>query len=182
MPTVRDTPDAVLAAFAAKGMFPCDSAPPVREIAPKLVNCRPETKRAQIEDNAILEGIAEPLVITLPLSPSTNNLFRNAGKRRIVTPEYAAWKVRVAAILRKTPQWTGGYPVGITITIIGGSDWRMNADVANREKATVDALVSAGIIHSDSCKHVQDNRQRFERGPKELPTVMRVEIRSFATH
>ena len=117
------------------------------------------------------------LTVTLPLCPTTNHLFLTAGRRRVKTKEYREWQDRAAAILARVPAWTGGYPVAIEITVVGGKGWMMGCDLANREKACVDSLVSAGILFNDSCKHVTDVRVRYEPGDKTKPSVMRVVVR-----
>jgi Holliday junction resolvase RusA-like endonuclease len=95
-----------------------------------------------------------PIEIELPMPPTTNNLFLNVrGRGRIVSPDYQSWKESVMPHLESlTP--IEEYPVSITLTIVWGKGWRSNSDVANREKATTDALVAAGILRDDSCKYV----------------------------
>lgn len=118
------------------------------------------------------------LTFTLPLCPSTNNLYLNKGKKRIKTKAYRDWSERAAGLLKAVPKWAGGYPVAIDITIVGGKGWTLGCDVGNREKACTDALVNAGIIFNDSCKHISDVRVRYEPGvSKALPAVMRVVVR-----
>jgi Holliday junction resolvase RusA-like endonuclease len=93
--------------------------------------------------------------IQIPLPPSTNNLFINLKRGgRTESPKYRAWKKEVAPILESvSPVRT--YPVQITLAIRDGKGWRSNSDIANREKAATDALVSAGIITDDQQKYVR---------------------------
>lgn len=117
-------------------------------------------------------------VLTLPLCPTTNNLFMNRGKGRIRTKAYREWAERAAWFLKDVPAWPYGYPVAIDITIVSGKGWTLACDVANREKACVDSIVTAGILKGDSCRYVRRVSVGCEPGPdKKLPAVMRVEVR-----
>jgi Holliday junction resolvase RusA-like endonuclease len=145
---------------------------PAGKAAPTV---RKHRNELTIED--VPEPERETWACTLPLPPTTNNLFINRGKGRVKSPEYRTWQARAATILAKSGKWHGGYPVRVSIAILGGSDWRMNSDIANREKATVDALVQSGVIHDDSCKHVQEVSIRYESANQDVPSVVRVEIR-----
>ncbi len=93
--------------------------------------------------------------IQIPLPPSTNNLFINKKRGgRIDSPKYRAWKKLVAPLLNGIPP-VKSYPVQITLAIRKGKGWRSNSDIANREKAATDALVTAGILLDDTEKCIQ---------------------------
>jgi Holliday junction resolvase RusA-like endonuclease len=93
--------------------------------------------------------------INIPLPPSTNNLFINLKRGgRTESPKYRAWKKEVSPILESVPA-VKSYPVQLTLAVRVGKGWRSNSDIANREKAATDALVSAGILKDDTCKYVQ---------------------------
>lgn len=94
--------------------------------------------------------------IELPIAPTTNNLFlnlRNGG--RTLSPKYRAWKKKAAAALRGI-EAIENYPVRVRIAIRNGKGWRSNSDVANREKATIDAMVECGVLAGDSSPYVQN--------------------------
>lgn len=123
-------------------------------------------------------GKGNRLDLTLPLCPTTNNLFLNVGKRRVKTKAYREWSDRAAFCLKDIPAWEHGYPVAIEITIVSGKGWTTAYDVSNREKACVDAVVESGILTGDSCRYVTDVRVKVEPGrDKTMPAVMRVVIR-----
>jgi hypothetical protein len=125
----------------------------------------------------LISGTSDTLTIHLPLCPTTNNLFLNVGRRRVKTKAYREWSDRAAFCLKDVPAWCGPYPVALDIAIVGGKGWTKACDVANREKACVDAIVGAGILEGDSCRYVTDVRVRCEDGAdKALPAVMRVVI------
>lgn len=95
-----------------------------------------------------------PLLIEMPLPPTTNNLFINIKRGRIISPDYREWKADVLKYLKGVGA-VRQYPVAITCIIVDGTGWRSNSDVANREKAAVDALVENHILEGDSCKYVR---------------------------
>lgn len=87
----------------------------------------------------------------LPLSPSSNSLY--PGRiRRHKSKEYESW-IREARFMLME-QWRGvtvNYPVCVTYKIGKPSNRRM--DIANREKALGDILVSCGVLKDDSLIH-----------------------------
>jgi Holliday junction resolvase RusA-like endonuclease len=97
---------------------------------------------------------ADRFTVTLPLPPSTNNLFKNAGKRRILTTEYEDWRTGAAVAMRLTRLVRVPSPLAVTLTLCGKVN--RGSDLANREKAAVDFLVSKGIIAGDSLMHVHE--------------------------
>ena len=99
------------------------------------------------------------LTFTIPLPPSSNNLFansRNGG--RFISPKYKAWREEAGWAIRKAQaswdqaQWTmakslfagGGHTLRISIP----EDAR--GDASNRIKAAEDLLVSLRITADDS--------------------------------
>lgn len=97
----------------------------------------------------------------IPTPPSTNNLFFNAGKRRVRTQKYNNWIDRAAPHVEGW-KWAGSYPVAITITVLEKA--RANRDIANYEKAVTDLLVSQGVIKGDSVKYVTSMRIEYRPG------------------
>lgn len=90
----------------------------------------------------------EPIsIIDLPLPPSVNNLFVNAGKRgRVISKPYKAWRdVAGWQLARQRPgAIKGRYALEIYIQ----SDAR--ADIGNLEKACSDLLVAHRVIEDDA--------------------------------
>jgi hypothetical protein len=82
------------------------------------------------------------LSVDLPMPPSANNMFATYNGRRIISRDYKAWKTEAGASLLK--QWeaadkpviTKPYAVHIRLNLDN------RGDVANREKAIGDLLVS----------------------------------------
>ena len=89
--------------------------------------------------------------LTLPIPPSLNNLYKNAGKRRITTAEYEDWKVRAewskSARKAKANSISGGYVVYL------GLPKKMRGDIDNRFKPVLDFLVRMQITPDD--RHCQ---------------------------
>lgn len=86
--------------------------------------------------------------ITLPWPPAVNNLFANAGKRRIRTARYEAWITDATeTILRQRPQKVRG-PFHARI-LLDRPDKRRR-DLDGLAKAAMDILVSLSVIEDDS--------------------------------
>jgi Holliday junction resolvase RusA-like endonuclease len=94
------------------------------------------------------------VVINLPLCPSTNHLFKNIGRGRARTPEYNAWIKEAGArlALQRPPKVQGRVSLLIEVS---ESETPASADVANREKAATDLLVTMGVIEGDSKRFVR---------------------------
>lgn len=87
--------------------------------------------------------------ISLPFPPSTNNLFVNAGKKRVSGPRAGAYARAVLAAVRSS----GGPPrlSGELRAVLAAyaPDLRRR-DLDNLTKAPLDALVKAGVMADDS--------------------------------
>lgn len=91
--------------------------------------------------------------VQLPLPPSTNNLYRNAGKRgRVPTREYEAWKA-VADGIAATLMPPASYPCRFRWLLHGKINQGRDGD--NTLKALLDAAVRVGVIPDDSLKYVR---------------------------
>ena len=91
-----------------------------------------------------------PTTFTMPLCPSTNVLFKTLKNgRRAKTEAYDTWRAlaKTALRLQGVPHTPGHVVINMGFEISGD-----RADVDNRIKATIDLLVSAGVIDDD--KHV----------------------------
>lgn len=97
--------------------------------------------------------------IRLPFPPSTNNLFINAGRKRVLSPEYRAWKTQAAWELKaqKVKKFEGRALIHIDL------DDTRRGDADNRAKAVLDALVDAEVLAGDSKKHVRRVSIGWER-------------------
>lgn len=85
---------------------------------------------------------------TLPYPPTTNNLFFNAGKRRVRTDRYDAWLAEGAAYIaqQRPTRVTGPY----ILTLIATRPDRRARDLGNLEKPVSDLLVKCGIVRDDA--------------------------------
>lgn len=92
------------------------------------------------------------LRLTLPYPPSANNLFRNAGKRRVKTAEYAAWQTLAGMCIRDSHRLAlDSYSISICVR----RPDRRRRDLANLEKAVSDLLVAHGVVKDDSlCERI----------------------------
>ena len=95
------------------------------------------------------------LVIALPMPPTTNHLFATVGKKRIRTVEYVQWAREAGYLLnRQHPPLMAG-KVSLLIEVENPKTAHRQ-DVANREKAVVDLLVSRGVIQGDDQRFVRE--------------------------
>lgn len=111
-----------------------------------------------------MPSTATEATITLPVPPSTNNLFatvplRVGNKRttkRIKTTSYKNWldEARIAILQQRPPHITGRVSVDVQMRQPTAS-----SDPDNRLKATLDALVAGSVIEDD--RHVTDLRIRW---------------------
>jgi Holliday junction resolvase RusA-like endonuclease len=98
------------------------------------------------------------VVISLPMPVSTNHLFFNRVKAhggRARTPEYNAW-VREAGTrlaIQRPPQITGRVSILIEVQ---EPETARRQDVANREKAVVDLLVTHQVIQGDDQRYLRE--------------------------
>lgn len=97
--------------------------------------------------------------VEIATPPSLNNIYRNAGKRRIKTADYDAWKQATA--------WEIAKAVPATKTIRGPVHVRLElprhlaGDCDNRIKPSLDALVASSRIDDDrNVEMVQAHRCR----------------------
>lgn len=86
--------------------------------------------------------------LILPAPPSVNAMFRNApGKGRVKTRDYHDWSEHAAWSIRSQK------PASIRercVVLLGVERHAAHADIDNRNKAVLDALVTAGVIKDDS--------------------------------
>ena len=101
---------------------------------------------------------------TLPMMPpSCNTMYKQVRIRgkpydvRKPTAKLMAFKRSVVPYLRSTlPVFNT--TVSIAIIIWGGRGWIESSDVSNRIKAAEDALVDAGRVPDDNCRHIKGGR------------------------
>ncbi len=87
-------------------------------------------------------------VLTVPVPPSVNELFRNVpGKGRVKTQVYKDWRAHALTAIRlqKVRPVPGYIFVIINVEMVGD-----RADLDNRAKAIFDAVVEAKIITDDN--------------------------------
>jgi Holliday junction resolvase RusA-like endonuclease len=86
-------------------------------------------------------------VIRLPFPPTLNNLFINAGKRRIKSEGYKAWLFEAGWTLKAQRPTPIHGPYILTLTLLAPD--RQQRDLDNLCKATSDLLVEHGVIDAD---------------------------------
>lgn len=110
-----------------------------------LDNFNYQTRLPQLTNGTA--GHQNPIMITLPIPPSTNNLFFNLPRGgRAISKPYAAWKAEAQVVLmRQRP----GRIMGEVEILIECRRKRCNSDISNRIKAVEDLLVSQQVIEDD---------------------------------
>ncbi len=87
------------------------------------------------------------IVLTLPFPPSTNNLFINVGKFRVVSKGYKAWRQEAGEALKsQKPNFLMGY---YTLSLTLRPPTRAARDLDNFIKAVSDLLVEHRVIAGD---------------------------------
>lgn len=100
------------------------------------------------------------VLISLPMPPTTNNLFANRGRGRVQSEQYRMWVKEAGwTLLGQRPPKVFG-KVALTIEVEEPKTKRPT-DLANREKAVTDLLVTHGIIEGDDQRYVRELHMRW---------------------
>lgn len=111
--------------------------------------------------------------LTLPWPPTTNQLHTVSGNRKILSSRGRQYRAdALAAIKEQCPERFGGERLQVTLTL--NPPTRAKRDVANFEKAAVDALVFARVFDDDE----QIDDLRLVRGEVSKPGRVCVTITS----
>jgi Holliday junction resolvase RusA-like endonuclease len=92
----------------------------------------------------------------LPIAPSTNHLYANAGKRRIISKNYEKWLE--AAGIEVNAQRSMFKAHGLKLPIEENAvvclflPYRATADLDNRFKASLDLMVKHNVLKDDNMK------------------------------
>lgn len=112
------------------------------------------------------------MTLTLPWPPTTNQLHTVAGRRKILSSRGRQYRANaLAAIIEQRPPKLGSARLKVTLTL--NPPDRRKRDLANFEKAAIDALAFAGVFQDDS----QIDDLRLVRGEVGKPgsVVVRLE-------
>ena len=121
-------------------------------------------------------------VFEVPLPPSANSISRRdtrSGSRGHHHPssKYLAWKKSLGWLLRWQKVQPQETPCRVSLLIIGGRGWRINADIDNRLKPMLDGLTQCGILEDDDTRYL--TQEEIIYVPRELgaKTVVRCFVR-----
>ena len=104
------------------------------------------------------------VILTLPAPPTTNNLFINAGRKRVKSQRYKAWQTEAGWELRRQRCGCIGGPWEADIALPTG----LTGDLDNYLKPILDLLVTHRVVDDD--KHCM--KLSVEKGgPGEAITV-----------
>ena len=100
-----------------------------------------------------------PWPAVIPMPPSVNSMYRNAGKKgRVKSPSYKFWLDKAVPLLRK---WSRPLTYPVAIEIVIHEKMSARSDIDNRCKAVLDAMVAAGVLHDDGRKYVDRLSVRY---------------------
>jgi hypothetical protein len=112
--------------------------------------------------------------VYLDVPPSTNNLFLNARKGRVRSPQYRAWIKANAPTADMLTPVEGRFRIVYTL----GGKVNTSRDLANIEKALTDLLVMVGAIPGDSIRDgLHEVTMRYDAGFP-CDAFVKVEIQS----
>ena len=115
--------------------------------------------------------------IELPIPPSVNNLFLNAGGRRVISANYMKWKSDAGWTLRVQNPAQFTVPVMLSLTILGGKGFPISRDLDNCWKAVQDLLKEHCVIPGDSVVWVRELHSYYDPpADKSQPARCWVEI------
>ena len=113
------------------------------------------------------------VTLTLPWPPTTNQLHTVSGNRKVLSSRGRQYRANaLAAITEQRPKRLGA--ARLQVTLLLHPPTRAKRDVANFEKAAVDALVFARVFDDDE----QIDDLRLVRGEVSKPGRVRVTITS----
>lgn len=102
-----------------------------------------------------------PILITLPVPPSANAIWRVARRGRITkSTAYTKWlhECDIIGLTERVPRGSIEHPVSIAITVRSGPGWRRDRDIDNIIKPTLDWLVRWCVLSDDNCgivRHIE---------------------------
>ena len=111
------------------------------------------------------------MTLVLPFPPTTNNLTAVVGRRRILTKAAREYRANaLAALAEQRPKRLGDARLKVTLTL--NPPDRRKRDLANFEKAPIDALAFARVFDDDS----QIDDLRLVRGEVRKPGQVIVKL------
>ena len=98
--------------------------------------------------------------VTIPIPPSANNLFKNAGKRgRVPSKEYKQWTAAVIPLVSRLRP-PASYPCQFFCCLVGKVNQQRDGD--NCQKPLLDVCKKAGVITDDNLKRVRGGCWHYE--------------------
>lgn len=91
----------------------------------------------------------KPIVLTLPYPPSVNHLYAVVRGRKVLSADGRAYQQEVALAVLQQGRPKAPDDLRLRVAIDLHPPDRRRRDVANAEKACVDAIVRCGVIDDD---------------------------------
>lgn len=105
------------------------------------------------------------VTLTMPMPPSTNNLFVNRGRKRARSSKYDLWVTAAGWELKRQRASHVAGPVSLAFEFEEGIDNRKR-DISNLIKAPEDLLVRHGVITADDNSIVREISMKWSRSVK----------------
>lgn len=102
-----------------------------------------------------------PILITLPVPPSANAIWRPTRRGRVVkSTHYSRWleECDLVGLTTRVPRDAIQHPVSISLVVRSGTGWRRDRDIDNIIKPTLDWLVRWRVLADDNCgivRHIE---------------------------
>jgi Holliday junction resolvase RusA-like endonuclease len=122
---------------------------------------------AALDREAPVRAAVASLTLTLPVPPSLNNAFANAGDRRVIAGPYASWRRAAGWCVQtaRAPRVAGPFAVDFDF-------WRhLPGDLDNRIKGLLDLFVAHKITDDDRACDEFHVYRRFAKPGMVLVTV-----------
>ena len=100
-----------------------------------------------------MPDLVKQVVLTIPIPPSANAIWRAWRGRILRSKRYEAWRWECSLLLGRQPMVET--PCSVEIVIYGGKGFTLAHDLDNLCKPTLDLLRLVRVIPEDSAKYVE---------------------------
>jgi Holliday junction resolvase RusA-like endonuclease len=116
-------------------------------------------------------------IFEVPVPPSANQITRHDSRSRgkghhHENRKYTRWKRSLSWALGWQNVEPQPVPCRVSLVIVGGRGWRVNADIDNRLKPLLDGLQQCGILADDDTRHIEQEELIYiPRRPRQRAAV-----------
>jgi hypothetical protein len=153
-----------------------------RLLSAGLISEAESSCRLDGETIVIPSAVFVPIVFTLPIPPSVNNLFATGGKKRLKTETYREWiadglfaMASQGIIKNSAPK-----PCRVIVTIRGGKGFSTARDLDNCLKPIGDLISNYGLVKKDNVTNIAGWKIDYLGRLGLDPATCTVEVRSIS--